>query len=82
LNLLKSFKISKSGPGHFSKVASVMHPAFQKENCLSDTYLAVFKTGEIGPAQFSKAFGAAPRNLLSNRNTAIELAGFQKLCKN
>jgi hypothetical protein len=31
-----------------------MLPAFQKENCLSATYLLDFKTGEIAPYGFKK----------------------------
>jgi hypothetical protein len=52
--------------------------AFQK-NCSLETILTDFKTCKISPGQFSKALGAALRNLLLNRSQQFELAGFQKL---
>jgi hypothetical protein len=54
-----------------------------KENCSSETNLVVFeKIGEIGPGRLFKALGAAPRNLLSDRNKGCELVSFQKLGPN
>jgi hypothetical protein len=44
--------------------------------------LADLKTSEIGPNPFSKTLGAAPKNLLSNRNKRFKLTGFQKLWAN
>jgi hypothetical protein len=41
--------------------------------------LAGLKTGQISPGRFSKAFGKAPRNLLSNRSEGLKLADFEKL---
>jgi hypothetical protein len=39
------------------------------------TDLTDFKTGKIGLGQFSKAVGAALRNLLFNRSKGFEVAG-------
>jgi hypothetical protein len=49
---------------------------------LSATYSPDFKTGEIAPRQFLKAFGATLRHLSSNRSKGFELAGFKKLSAN
>jgi hypothetical protein len=43
---------------------------------------ADLKTSEIGPNQFSKTFGAEPKNLLSKGNERFKLTGFQKLWAN
>ncbi len=40
------------------------------------------RTGKIGPGQFSKTLGAAPRNILPNRSRRFELTGFEKLSVN
>jgi hypothetical protein len=52
---------------------------FYKENCSSETNLAVLKTGDIGSGRFSKARGAAPRHLLPNRREGVKLPGFEEL---
>jgi hypothetical protein len=38
-----------------------------------------FKTGEKGPGRFSKALGAAMRNLLSKRRIKFEPANFKSI---
>jgi hypothetical protein len=38
--------------------------------------------GEIAPCLFSKALGATPRLVSSNRGKRFELAGFKKLSEN
>jgi hypothetical protein len=55
---------------------------FSKEKCSPETNLAVLRTGKIGPGQFSKTLGAAPRNILPNRSRRFELTGFEKLSVN
>jgi hypothetical protein len=52
---------------------------FYKENCSSETNLAVLKTGKIGPGQSSKARGAALKHLLPNRREGFKLPGFEEL---
>jgi hypothetical protein len=57
-----------------------------------DRLLPAFKIGElaltgcqnrqVGSGRLSKVRGAAPKNLLSNRSTGFELAGFKKLFTN
>jgi hypothetical protein len=42
--------------------------SFSKENCSLETFFTDLKTCKIGPGQFSKALGAALRNLLLNRS--------------
>jgi hypothetical protein len=44
--------------------------------------LAGFQNRRDGSGRLSKALGAAPRNLLSNRSEGFELAGFKKLLAN
>jgi hypothetical protein len=44
--------------------------------------LAGFQNRRVGSGRLSKALGAAPRNLLSNRSKGFELAGFKKLFAN
>jgi hypothetical protein len=40
--------------------------------------LADFQNRQVGSGQLSKALGAAPRNLLSNKSKGFELAGIKK----
>jgi hypothetical protein len=54
---------------------------FSKENCSSATYYPDFKTGEIPPCLFSKALGATPRLVSSNRGERFEVAGFENFGK-
>jgi hypothetical protein len=44
--------------------------------------LAGFQYRRDGSGRLSKAYGAAPRNLLSNRSKGFELDGFKKLLAN
>jgi hypothetical protein len=44
--------------------------------------LAGFQNRQAGSGRLSKALGAAPRNLLSNRSKGFEIAGFKKLFAN
>jgi hypothetical protein len=55
---------------------------FSKENCSLAAYLRDYKTDEITPHWFSKALGATPSHLFSNRSIGFELAGFEKLSAN
>jgi hypothetical protein len=56
---------------------------FSKDNYyLLATYLPDFKIGEIVPCRFSKALGATPRHLSSNRRKGFELTGFEMLSAN
>jgi hypothetical protein len=47
---------------------------FSIENYTGERHLRNLKIGECGTRRFSKAVGAAPRNVLANRDK--ELAGF------
>jgi hypothetical protein len=49
---------------------------------IGDLALAGFQNRQVGSGRLSKALGAAPRNLLSNRSKGFELAGFKKLFAN
>jgi hypothetical protein len=69
-------KALQNWPWRLSEVAGAGAAGFSKEKCTSQTYLAGFKTGEIGPGWFSKALSVAPRNLLSNGSEGFELSGF------
>jgi hypothetical protein len=54
--------------------------AFQKRtNCSLETYLVDFKTKRLALADFQKALGVAPGNMLSKRSKEFELSGLQKL---
>jgi hypothetical protein len=53
-----------------------------KENCLIGKLSGGFQNRRIGSGWLSKALGAAPRNLLSNRSKGFELAGFEKVFTN
>jgi hypothetical protein len=44
--------------------------------------LAGFQNRQVGSSRLSKALGAAPRNLLSNRSKGFELADLKKLFAN
>jgi hypothetical protein len=70
----KAFELAKSFQNWQNYLLSAVKScrqcaaSFSKENCSSETNLTVLKTGEIAPASFSKALGAALRNLLPNRS--------------
>jgi hypothetical protein len=49
---------------------------------IGELALAGFQNQQVGSGRLSKALGAAPRNLLSNRSKRFELAGFKKLLAN
>jgi hypothetical protein len=49
---------------------------------IGELALASFQNRRVGSGRLSKALGAAPRNLLSNRSVGFELAGFKKLFPN
>jgi hypothetical protein len=49
-----------------------------KANCLIGKIFGGFQNRRFGSGQLSKALGAAPRNLLSNRSKGFELPGFKK----
>jgi hypothetical protein len=51
---------------------------FKRELFIGSLF-AGLKTGEITPHWFSKALGATPSHLFSNRSIGFELAGFEKL---
>jgi hypothetical protein len=53
-------------------------PAFK----IGELALAGFQNRRNGSGRLSKAFGTAPRNLLSNRSKGFELTGFKKLFAN
>jgi hypothetical protein len=44
--------------------------------------LASFQNRQVGSGRLSKALGAAPKNLLSNRSKGFELADLKKLFAN
>jgi hypothetical protein len=46
---------------------------------IGELALAGFLNWQVGSGRLSKALGAAPKNLLSNRSKGFELAGFKKL---
>jgi hypothetical protein len=69
-------KNGESGPGLAFKSGGRCAAFVSKENCSLETYLAGLKISKIIPGQFSKALGAATRNLFSNRSKGIELAAF------
>jgi hypothetical protein len=71
-------KISKIGSGQLSKSASWLWLAFK----IGELALAGFQNRRVGSGWLSKATGAAPRNLLSNRSKGFELASFKKLLAN
>jgi hypothetical protein len=73
----KLLKNDEIGPGLLSKVAGAVLPNFQ-ERTINRTYLTDLKTGKVNPGRFSKALGAAPRNLLSNRSKGFGFARFLK----
>jgi hypothetical protein len=68
----------KTGSCRLSKSASWLWPAFK----IGELALASFQNWQAGSGQLSKALGAAPRNLLSNRSKGFELAGFKQLFAN
>jgi hypothetical protein len=74
LNFPKLFKTAKLALDGFKKWRA-LYCQLCRENCSSETKLAVLKTSQIGPGQCLKALGAAPRNLLCNQNEGFELAG-------
>jgi hypothetical protein len=66
------------GSGQPSKLASWLWLAFK----ISELALAGFQNWRVGSGRLSKALGAAPWNLLSNRSKGFELDGFKKLFAN
>jgi hypothetical protein len=74
LNLLKLLKTSKICPDRPSKVAGAALPDFQQKNSLIGKIFGRFQNRLVGSGQLSKVLGAAPRNLLSNRNKGFELS--------
>jgi hypothetical protein len=71
-------KTGKIGSCRLSKSARWLWPAFK----IGELALAGFQNQQAGSGRLSKAHGAAPRNLLSNRSKGFELAGFKKLFAN
>jgi hypothetical protein len=67
-------KTGKTGSGRLSKLASWLWLAFK----IGQLALAGFQNWRVSSGRLSKALGAAPQNLLSNRSKGFELAGFKK----
>jgi hypothetical protein len=76
--LWPGFQNRRVGSGQHSNSASWLWPAFK----IGDLALAGFQNRRVGSGRLSKAIDTAPRNLLSNRSKAFELAGFEKLFAN
>jgi hypothetical protein len=55
---------------------------FSKDNCFIGNQFARFQNRQDCPLQVSKALGATPRKLSSNRSKGFEFAGFKKLSAN
>jgi hypothetical protein len=79
LNLLKAFKNWQDWPWPALKSGGLSAASFSKENCSLETYLVDFKTKRLALADFQKALGVAPGNMLSKRSKEFELSGLQKL---
>jgi hypothetical protein len=75
-----SGRLSKpaSCSGWLSKLANWLWPAVK----IGKLALAGFQNRQAGSGRLSKALGAAPRNLFSNRSNGFELTGFKKLFSN
>jgi hypothetical protein len=71
-------KAGEIGSGRLLKSASWLWLAFK----IGGLALAGFQNRQVGSSRLSKALGAAPRNLLSNRSKGFELAAFKKLFAN
>jgi hypothetical protein len=71
-------KIGEKGSGRLSKSVSWLWLAFK----IGELSIAGFQNRQVGSGRLSKALGAAPRNLLSNRSKGFELASFKKLFAN
>jgi hypothetical protein len=81
----KAFEFAES----FSKPARLPHAAFQKwwELCcllfkrelFIGNLFAAFQNWRDDPCRFSKALGATPRHLSSNRSKGFELIGLKSL---
>jgi hypothetical protein len=84
LNCWKLFETCEIGPGQFSKVAGAVLLACLKI-VVRRKYIRRIPNLADWPwpvLQFSKALGAAPRNLLPNKITEFDLDSFQNLCVN
>jgi hypothetical protein len=71
-------KTGEIGSDRLSKSVSWLWLAFK----IGELALAGFQNWQVGSSRLSKALGAGPRNLLSNRSKGFELASFKKLFAN